>query len=173
MMTLQTERLLLDELNLDDADFIVGLLNDESFLRFIGDKGVRNADDARKYLQEGPMLSYRENGFGLLAVRRVTDGATLGMCGMVRRDVLEHPDIGFAFLPEYRANGFAFEAASAVLAHAWNALGMTCILGICNPDNAGSIRLLEKAGFVFEKQIRMAADADAVNLYSSGGPVRS
>jgi RimJ/RimL family protein N-acetyltransferase len=134
---------------------------------------VRSVDDARKYLQEGPMQSYRENGFGLLAVRRLRDGAKIGMCGLVRRDVLEHPDIGFAFLAGYRANGFAFEAASAVLAHAWSNLGMTRLLGICNPDNAGSIRLLQKAGFVFEKQIRLAADADVVNLYSSEGPAKS
>lgn len=167
---MQTERLVLDELTFNDAEFIVELLNDEAFLRFIGDKGVRTVEDARRYLLEGPMKSYRENGFGLLAVRRVEDGATIGMCGLVRRDMLDHPDIGFAFLPDYRANGFAFEAARAVLAHAWSNLGITRLLGICDPDNAGSIRLLEKAGFVFERQIRLAADADPVSLYASEAP---
>ena len=170
MQALRTDRLLLDELTLDDAGFIVELLNDESFLRFIGDKGVRTEEDARKYLLEGPIKSYRDNGFGLLAVRRLDDGRPLGMCGLVRRDVLEYPDIGFAFLPDYRANGYAFEAAGAVLAHAWGELRMTRLLGICNPDNAASIRLLEKAGFTFERQLRLAADADPVNLYAGRPP---
>lgn len=170
MQVLQTDRLTLDELTFDDAEFIVELLNDESFLRFIGDKGVRTVEDARNYLKDGPIRSYRENGFGLLAVRRTSDGTPLGMCGLVRREVLEHPDIGFAFLPEFRANGYAFEAASAVLTHARSRLGMVRLLGICNPDNAGSIRLLQKAGFSFEKQIRLAADADPVNLYASEQP---
>jgi RimJ/RimL family protein N-acetyltransferase len=168
MTALKTGRLLIDELSFDDTEFIVELLNDESFLRFIGDKGVRTIEDAHKYLQDGPMQSYRRNGFGLLLVRRASDGAKLGMCGLVRREGLDHPDLGFAFLPEYRAYGYAFESAFAVLNDARSRLGIDRILGICNPDNGASIALLTKAGFCFEKQLRLSADAEPVNLYSTG-----
>jgi ribosomal-protein-alanine N-acetyltransferase len=166
---LQTDRLTLREFGYDDADFIVELLNDESFLKFIGDKGVRNADDARRYLADGPMDSYRRHGFGLYLVSRRDNERKLGMCGLVRRDGLDHPDIGFAFLPAHRSQGFAYESAAAVMRYARDSLGLGRILGICNPDNDGSIRLLGKAGFVFERRLRLTADADPVNLYSNEG----
>jgi RimJ/RimL family protein N-acetyltransferase len=167
MKGLKSERLLIDELSFDDLEFIVELLNDDAFLRHIGDKGVRTTEDARNYLQNGPMESYRRHGFGLYLVRLATDGTRLGICGLVSRDTLEYPDLGFAFLPAYRALGYAFEAATAVVRHSRCQLGVGRILGICNPDNAGSIRLLEKAGFVFERRIRLVPEADPLNLYAN------
>ncbi len=166
MTILRTERLALSELSFDDAEFIVELLNDESFLRFIGDKRVRNTADAQEYLRNGPMDSYRRHGFGLYLVRRVSDATRIGICGLLRRDGLDDPDVGFALLPDFRGCGYAFESASAVVDHARTGLGLKRILGITNPDNHGSIRLLEKAGFGFERRMRLSEDAAEINLYS-------
>jgi RimJ/RimL family protein N-acetyltransferase len=167
MIVLQTERLVLSQMAPDDAEFILRLLNDEAFIRFIGDKGVRSIADAHDYLRNGPMYSYRKNGFGLYLVRRLADNTRLGMCGLVRREGLDGPDLGFAFLPEFRCHGYAYESAAAVLAHARGNLGLGRILGITSPDNCGSIRLLEKAGFAFERRMRLSADDSEVNLYAS------
>src|SRR5579871_5850734 len=114
---IQTPRVDLRELNLDDADYILELLNEPAFIRFIGDKGVRNLSDARDYLREGPMDSYVRNGFGLYAAC-LRDGTPIGMCGLVKREGLDHPDVGFAFLSRYWSNGYAVESAGAVLAYA-------------------------------------------------------
>lgn len=167
MTVMQTERLTISELTFDDAEFIVKLLNDAAFIRYIGDKGVRNVVDAREYLRKGPIDSYRQNGFGLYLVRRRSDKLRVGMCGLVRRDGLDDPDVGFAFLPDYRLNGYAFESTAAVIAHARRQLGIKRLLGITNPDNHGSIRLLEKAGFAFERRLRLSPEADEIDLYAS------
>jgi RimJ/RimL family protein N-acetyltransferase len=167
MIVVRTKRLSLSELQFDDAEFIVMLLNDASFIRYIGDKGVRNLSDAHEYLRSGPMDSYRRNGFGLFLVRRHSDGARVGMCGLVRREGLDHPDVGFAFLPEFRLCGYAYESAAAVVRYGREQLGLGRILGIVNPDNHGSIRLLEKAGFSFERRMRLSPDAAEVSLYAS------
>src|SRR5688572_17437404 len=100
-----------------DAEFILSLLNDSDFLHFIGDKGVRTIDDARSYLTNGPIASYQRNGFGLCLVELKDTGAPIGMCGLLKRDALEHVDLGFAFMPDYRRQGYAFESASSVLTH--------------------------------------------------------
>jgi RimJ/RimL family protein N-acetyltransferase len=166
MTTLRTRRLELGELSFDDAEFIIELLNDKSFLRFIGDKGVRTTADANEYLRNGPMDSYRRHGFGLYLVRLVSDRTRIGICGLVRRSGLDHPDVGFALLPVFRGHGYGYEAAAAVVNYARTGLGLKRILGITDPDNHVSIRLLEKAGFGFERRMRLSADAAEISLYS-------
>lgn len=166
MTVLRTRRLELGELSFDDAEFIIELLNDNAFLRFIGDKGVRTIADANEYLRNGPMDSYWRHGFGLYLVRRLADGTRIGICGLVRRSGLDHPDVGFALLPGFRGQGYGYEAAAAVLDHARTGLGLKRILGITDPDNQVSIRLLEKAGFDFERRMRLSADAAEISLYS-------
>ena len=115
MRVLETERLALRRLTLDDAEFIFRLVNEPSWLRFIGDKNVRNLDDARNYLRTGPLDMYERFGFGMFLVERKHDGVAVGACGLLKRDTLPDPDIGYAFLPEYWGKGYALEAASAVL----------------------------------------------------------
>lgn len=169
MNVLETDRLALRKLSLDDAGFILGLLNDPSFLRFIGDKNVRNLEDARQYISKGPLESYERLGFGLYLVALKTTGVPLGICGLIKRDVLEHVDIGFAFLPEFRANGYAFESAAAVRDYGLNVLRLGRLLAITNPDNTGSIRVLEKIGLRFERMIRLAPESSEIRLYTSDG----
>jgi RimJ/RimL family protein N-acetyltransferase len=163
---LATERLTLRPLHGGDAPFIRGLLNEPSFLRYIGDRGVRTLDDARTYIADGPVASYRANGFGLLLVTERATAAPLGICGLLRRPALDAPDLGFAFLPAHWGRGYAFEAARAVLDHSRAALGLGRIVAITSLDNAPSIRLLEKLGFTFERTLRLAAD-DEVRLFAS------
>src|SRR5689334_22505860 len=115
MVVPQTERLLLRQFTVDDAQFILNLLNEPSFLRYIGDKKVRNLEDARQYILNGPIASYERNGFGLLLVELKETHTPLGMCGLLKREELPDADIGFAFLPAYWNKGFAFEASAAVL----------------------------------------------------------
>lgn len=163
MKVLETPRLVLRRLCDDDAAFLVELLNDPAFLRNIGDKGVRTEDDARRYLREGPAASYEEHGFGLYRVERRLDGAVAGICGLLQRDKLPAPDVGFAFLPGFRSQGYATEAASAVVAHAREDLGLERLLAIVSPGNAASIHVLGKLGFVRRDRAHLAGDE--VDLY--------
>lgn len=165
-MELTTSRLALREFVEADAPFIVDLLNQPSFLRFIGDKKVRTVEDARKYIQTGPLETYKRYGFGLYLVQLKDTNKPIGMCGLVKRDTLHDPDLGFAFLPEAWGKGYAFEAASAVLEHTRDALKLSHILAITNPDNDPSIKLLSRLGFQFECLKRLSNDADWVKLFS-------
>ena len=162
---LATARLTLRRLDFDDAPFLVGLLNQPSFLANIGDRGVRNVEDAHRYLREGPMAMYATHGFGLWHVSRRADGAAIGMCGLLRRDILPDVDVGYAFLPEYWGQGYAFEAADATLRHAATRFGLTRVIGVVSEGNQGSIRVLEKLGMSFERMVSMRPGEPDVRLY--------
>ena len=163
---IQTQRLVLRLLGLDDAKFILELLNEPSFLRFIGDKGVRNLDSASAYILKGPIDSYERHGFGLYATC-LHDGTPIGICGLVRRDGLADVDVGFAFLSRYWSNGYAVESASAVLVHAKEVLHLQRVVAITAPENLASIAVLEKIGLQFERTIKLAEDAAELNLFVS------
>ena len=166
-VVLRTPRLDLRKMNEDDAGFIVELLNDAAFLRYIGDKGVRTIDDARQYLLTGPIASYQRFGFGLYLVELRASGAPVGMCGLLKRDTLEDVDIGFAFLPQHRSRGYAVEAASAVMRHARASLGLGRIVAIASQDNGGSAKVLRKIGFRYERLIRLPHDENDIKLFAS------
>src|SRR5215216_5116824 len=168
MTVIETERLILRRLTLDDAPFILRLLNEPSFLRYIGDKKVRNLEDARQYILNGPVASYEQNGFGLYLVELKESHTPIGMCGLIKREELPDPDIGFAFLPDFWSKGFAFEAASAVLTDAQERLGVERILAITSPDNEPSIKLLQRLGFRFDRVIKLSQDREQVKLFTRG-----
>ncbi len=161
---LDTNRLLLREFTLEDTLFIVQLLNTPGWLQFIGDRNVKNEAQAIAYLENGPLKSYRDNGYGLYAVIRKQDNLCIGMCGILRRDTLEYPDIGFAFLPEYMGKGYAFEAASVTLEYAQQ-LQLPTICAITHPANNASIKLLEKIGLSFINSIRYPQTDETLLLY--------
>jgi len=163
----ETERLTLRRLELGDAEFILGLLNDPSFLRFIGDKGVRTLDDAREYISNGPVASYERFGFGLYLTERKEDRVPIGICGLLKRESLEDVDVGFAFLPQFWSKGYAFESASAVMAYGRNVLGLTRIVAVTSPDNDASIRLLSKLGLKFESMVRLSEESPEIRLFGS------
>jgi RimJ/RimL family protein N-acetyltransferase len=147
MPALYTDRLALREPNLDDAEFVVELLNEPDFLRYIGDRGVRNLADAQEYLETGPMDSFRRLGFGMFVVEPKDGREAAGICGLIRRDWLDGVDLGFAFLERFRTRGYAFESSAAVVSHAGETLGLERVLAVTTHDNLASIGLLKKLGF--------------------------
>jgi len=167
MNIIETDRLILRKLSADDAAFILDLLNQPSFIQFIGDRKVRNLEDAERYIVTGAVSSYERFGFGLYLTLLKGSQIPIGICGLVKRDSLKDVDIGFAFLPQYWRQGYAFESASAVLEYARNDLGIKRILGIATPDNAGSIRVLEKIGLKFEQMVKLSEDDVQLKLFAS------
>jgi ribosomal-protein-alanine N-acetyltransferase len=155
---IETERLWLEEFTPGDAEFVLRLLNEPSFLRYIGDRGVRTLEDARKYIADGPVAGYGRHGHGLLRVVRRSDGEAVGMCGVLKRDALPDPDIGFSFLPEHWSQGYAIEAAAAVMRHARGTLGLGRIVAITTKDNEASMRLLGRLGFRFDRLITIGSE---------------
>lgn len=163
----ETERLILRNLTFDDAPFILHLVNTPSWIQYIGDRGVRNLEDARNYLKNGPLKSYELNGFGLYLIVLKTAGTPIGMCGLIKRPSLKDVDIGFALLPEYTGKGLAFEAASATMEFAKNNLQLSRIVAITDPENERSQKLLLKIGLQFEKVIPAAAESEELFLFGA------
>lgn len=163
---LETQRLTLRQFIDEDAGFIVELVNTPGWLEFIGDRNIHTEEDAINYLQNGPIKSYCENGFGSSMVE-LKDGTPIGMCGILKRESLENPDIGFAFLPAYMGKGYALEIANATLHHAKHQLKLTTICAITNPGNVRSIGLLEKIGLRSVKTIPSPTDGTELLLYSN------
>lgn len=162
---IETPRLKLRRFVFDDAPSVVELLTQPSFLKNIGDRGVRNVEDAHRYLREGPMAMYEQFGFGLWHTSRRSDGQFVGMCGLLKRDILPDVDIGYAYLPEHWGQGYAIEAARAALDHGVRKFGLKRVIGVVSDHNDGSIRVLEKLGMKFERMHSMRADEPDVRLY--------
>ncbi len=162
---LETEKLKLRELTLDDTSFIIELVNSTGWLKYIGDRNIKTTEQSKAYIENGPMKSYSENGFGLWLVESKVHKKPIGMCGLLRRDYLNHPDIGFAFLPEFIGKGFGFEAATGTISFAKNQLNFSSICAITMPDNVASIKLLEKIGMKFIKSISPPGSQEELHLY--------
>lgn len=165
MTLIETERLVLHPFGESDAALVLRLLNEPSFLRYIGDRGVHDLESARKYIADGPVAGYARHGHGLMRVVRRADGAEIGMCGVLKRDSLPDPDIGFSFFPAYWSQGYALESARAVMDQARRSLGLGRILAITSQDNEPSIRLLGKLGFRFERLL--ALGGEELRLFAS------
>ena len=166
MKILETERLILRQLTTDDSEFILELLNDPSFIRNIGDRNVRTVEDACSYILNGPVASYAKNGFGLYLVLLKETGESIGMCGLIKRDVLDDVDIGYALLPRFWSRGYGIEAAQATKTYAKGKVGLKRIVAIVDPANEGSIRVLEKLGLRYEKMVRLSADDIDLKLFA-------
>jgi RimJ/RimL family protein N-acetyltransferase len=164
---LKTERLVLRQLSAGDAPFILRLVNEPSWLENIGDKGVRTVADARRYIETGPVEMYGRLGFGLYQVRLTASDEPIGICGLLKRETLEDADLGFAFFPQYWGQGYAREAAAAVLSDARNRLGLARIVAITTRSNDASRRVLVKLGFELERSVRLEAGGEALLLYAS------
>ncbi len=165
-LILETDRLTIRQLTLADAPFIVELVNTPGWLRFIGDRNIKTNEQAETYLTNGPMASYAQNGFGLYGVELKSEKKLIGMCGLIKRETLPYPDIGFAFLPDCMGKGFAFEAANAVMSLAINVLQLPTVLAITLPDNQPSRNLLEKIGLKFVR-IFSSSEKEELMLYSN------
>ena len=165
-MRIQTARLRISHLDIGDAAFILELLNDPDWLRYIGDRGVHNPDEARDWIESGPRASYRRYGFGLNLLALASDHTPIGVCGLLQRDNLDGPDLGFALLPAFRDQGYAQEAAMAVIELARAAdRGPSQLYAFLTADNLASRRLLHKLGFVAAGDYRPGSDSESLDLY--------
>lgn len=166
MVIAETERLRLRTITLDDADvgFHLALLNDPAFIEHIGDRGVRTMDESRRHIAEGPLAMQERQGHSMYVVELKDSGTPVGMCGLIKRDTLVDVDIGYAFLPEHRGHGYAYEAARATVDHA-RKLGITRLAGITSPANTASNALLRKLGLRFKCLTHLTPEDPGTNLY--------
>ena len=164
--TLETERLQLREFTLADAPYMLRQLNEPSFIENIADRGVRTLQQAEAYLQNGAMASYQDSGFGFWAVIEKSSQQIIGMCGLVKRNNLPHPDLGYSFLPEYFGHGYAFEAVQATVNSAKNQFQLQKLLAIVNVENAASRKLLEKLNFQYQRMIALYDNEPDLCLYA-------
>jgi len=164
MCVARTDRLVLRHYREEDAPTLLAQLNDPAFHRYIGDRGVRTLDEARRYLEERIAASYARHGFGMYLVE-LEDGTPVGMTGLVRRDGLDDADLGFAFLPDHRRRGFALEASRVVLKLARRRFGLGRVVAITSMDNAASARLLARLGFAFERLVVLPGDDEELRLW--------
>jgi RimJ/RimL family protein N-acetyltransferase len=162
----ETERLRVRWLNAGDSAFILELVNEPSWIQFIGDKGVKTPQDALRYIENGPVAMYKRTGLGLYMVELRDIGEPIGICGLIKREGLKDVDLGFAFLPRFWRNGYAFESASAVMCYGRKVLGLRRIVAILSPDNHRSSRLLGKLGFCFDSTVKLQPDDEELKLYA-------
>lgn len=166
-MKLETKRLIIRELTIKDAPFFFELVNDPDWKRFIGDRNVKVLKDAEDYLTQRIIPSYTNWGFGFYAVLEKGQQKPIGVTGFIKRDELEFPDVGFAFLPIGRGKGFAYESTQAMMEHGVKNLGFKTVLGIANNDNIQSHKLLQKLGLKYQKQIKMDGEEKEISLFSN------
>ncbi|TLU61488.1 GNAT family N-acetyltransferase [Thalassotalea litorea] len=163
-----TDRLVIRPITEHEAAFILDLLNDPGFLQYIGDKQVRNLEQAREYIRTGPMQSLLDNGFALhlVSVKRAdgSEGDPIGVCGLLQRDFLPAPDLGFAFLERYTGQGYGYEAAIKVLEYELKSLSLNKVLAFCSLDNSASRNLLQRLGFCF-KHHQSYLDGEEVAMF--------
>jgi RimJ/RimL family protein N-acetyltransferase len=166
LTVIETERLALRRATLADAPFLLRLWNDPTYYAFIGDRGIRTLEQAEAAIQDRLLASYARNGFGLYLVTLKATGELLGMAGLIRRPGLDDVDVGYAFLPPYWGQGYAYEAAAAALAYGRDTLQLPRVVAIVDPGNARSIHVLEKLGLRYEKMITLPGETTELKLFA-------
>jgi len=166
MNVMSTDRLLINRITLDDADFILKLMNDKDWIKNIGDRGIRTIEEAKEYIRTRFLKTYNEAGFGFYSLILKDTQQIIGIAGLVDREGIDDIDIGYGMLPEFRGKGYAFEATKAVFEYGYKDLKLDKIVAIVNPDNPGSIKLLSKLGLKFEKMIRLPDEEIDIMLFS-------
>jgi RimJ/RimL family protein N-acetyltransferase len=162
----QTDRLVLSEFSLADTTFIIQLTNTEGWLRNIGDRYTKTEAGAIAYLQKGPLKSYATTGYGLWKTSLKETGQDIGICGCFKRDIFDHPDIGYALLPAFEGKGYATEAATGSRDFLFANYAVNNLLGITEPENLPSLKILSKLGMEYRKDISMPNETEVLKLYS-------
>ncbi|PWK27981.1 RimJ/RimL family protein N-acetyltransferase [Arcicella aurantiaca] len=166
-IVIETERLILRKFTIEDASFVLELVNTPAWLQFIGDRNVHTVEEAENYLLNGNIKSYADYGFGFYLVATKESNEAIGMCGIVKRDSLDDIDIGFAFLPNSIGKGYGYEAASATLDYGLNVLKLGRIVAIVDPENANSIALIKKIGLKYEKMVQISTNDIELMLFGN------
>jgi len=165
-MITESERLILREVEQADAPFMLELVNDPDWIRFIGDRKVHDLESAGEFIRTRFEKPYRENGIGLWLMVEKTTGMSIGICGLVDRPGLDDIDLGYALLPQYRGQGFASEAAKVCLQYGYERLGLSRIVAITAPQNTSSCGMLERLGFVYESRMILPGEQEELLLYA-------
>ena len=165
-MITESERLILREIEQADGEFILELLNDPAWIRFVGDRNLRSVADAHEFIRTRFEPAYREHGIGLWLVLEKATGASIGICGLVNRAGMDDIDLGYALLPQHRGQGYAFEAASASLQYGYDRLGLSRIVAMTSPQNTSSCGLLERLGFQYERRVVLPGEQEELLLYA-------
>lgn len=160
-----TDRLLIRKFNLDDADFIYQLLNSDTWIKYIGNRNIKNIEDARNYIVNSPLYFYQKFGFGPYLVALKDTLEPIGMCSLIKRDTLEEVDLGFAFKDSSIGKGYAYEASKAVIEFSEKTLALKKLVAITLPDNTASITLLEKLDFRYQKRIQFTNETEELMLF--------
>jgi RimJ/RimL family protein N-acetyltransferase len=163
---METERLYLRPVTVDDAELMLAIWNDPAFIRNVADRGIRTMEEARAAIESGAQKLFEEYGYGPYSMALKSDGSMIGICGLFKREILDDPDIGFGVLPDYCGKGYAGEAAAAVVQYARKVLGIRALTAIVSPANDPSIGLIRKLGLTFERMITMPGENRAICLYS-------
>lgn len=163
---IETGRLRLRAVSVDDADLMLAVWNDPAFICNVADRGIRTTEHAREAIADGAAKLFEDYGYGPFCLSLKSDDSMIGICGLFKRDNIDHPDIGFAVLPDYCGQGYAGEAAIAVVDYARSELVLPALTAIVSPTNAPSIGLIEKLGLTFDRMITMPGDDGAICLYS-------
>jgi len=164
---LETERLILSRLTIDDAPFMLMLFNDPSFIDNICDKNIRTLEQAQQHIRDAPLESYKKHGYGPYLVQLKQTDELIGICGLYKREEFDFADIGYAFLPQFTGQGFACEAAQATLKYALNQLKLTKVLAITSLKNSRSEKLLNKIGLKLQGTIAYGDDQEQTKLFST------
>lgn len=168
MLVLRTPRLVLRWFSPDDAPFVLELLNEPSWIKNIGDRGIRTVDEARAWVETSLIPNYRSQGMGFWAVEHREHHALMGMCGLIQRASLPDVDVGYAFLPRFWNHGFAKEAALACVEYGERVLGLDRVLAITSPHNIPSARVLRGIGFQHEDTRILAGEEHETDVYARG-----
>lgn len=167
MIIVKTNRLLLREASTDDSEFILKLINEPAWHEFISKHSIDTIEKASEYIEQKMKAMYQTLGFGLWVVEKTDDATPIGICGLLKRDSLQYIDLGFAFLADYWGQGFALEASIGCLKYASNEIKSQKILAITDPSNTRSVKLLEKAGFIYESNFSHPGSDEILSLYAT------
>ncbi|MFE8699961.1 GNAT family N-acetyltransferase [Cytobacillus sp. FJAT-54145] len=165
MKVVETDRLLLRWMEKTDAPFILELLNDPSWLKFLGDREIRTIEQSEGYISS-ILAMYEKLGFGLYLVELKEDKIPIGICGLLKRESLEYADIGFAYTTQFHRKGYGFEAALATLDYAKNVLRLKKVVAITSEKNHNSAKLLEKIGMAYSRRVLLPHDKEELKLFS-------
>ncbi|RUO80196.1 RimJ/RimL family protein N-acetyltransferase [Idiomarina tyrosinivorans] len=166
MTLFETQRVTVRQLSLNDAEWLLALFNSQGFIRYIGDREIRTVAQAKRYIQQGPLKSYQETGLGLYAVEAQTTATPVGVVSLLKRDYLEHIDVGYAMLPEHQGQGYALAATAGLIDYARWRFALSQIDAISQADNQASIMLLQRLQFRYQETIQLPGSDDPVARFS-------